>query len=33
MADLKSTIAAGLTARYTTLARDVRELAAPLSDE
>jgi uncharacterized damage-inducible protein DinB len=33
MADLKSTIAAGLTARYATLARDVRELAAPLSDE
>ena len=33
MADLKSTIAAGLTARYATLARDVRELATPLSDE
>jgi hypothetical protein len=33
MADLKSTIAAGLTARYTTLAGNVRELAAPLSDE
>ena len=33
MADLKSTIAAGLTARYKKLAGDVRELAAPLSDE
>ena len=33
MADLKSTIAAGLTARYTKLAGDVGELAAPLSDE
>src|ERR1039458_6737881 len=33
MADLKSTIAAGLTARYTKLAGDVRELAAPLSNE
>jgi uncharacterized damage-inducible protein DinB len=33
MADLKSTIAAGLTARYTKLAADVGELAAPLSDE
>jgi uncharacterized damage-inducible protein DinB len=33
MADLKSTIAAGLTARYAKLAGDVRELAAPLSDE
>jgi uncharacterized damage-inducible protein DinB len=33
MADLKSTIAAGLTARYAKLAGDVRELAAPLSNE
>ena len=33
MADLKSTIAAGLTARYTKLAGDVRDLAAPLNDE
>jgi hypothetical protein len=33
MADLKSTIASGLTARYTTLAGNVRELVAPLSDE
>ena len=33
MADLKSSIAAGLTKRYKKLAGDVRELAAPLSDE
>jgi uncharacterized damage-inducible protein DinB len=33
MADLNSTIVAGLTARYAKLAGDVRELAAPLSDE
>ena len=33
MADLKSTIASGLTARYRKLAGVVRELAAPLSDE
>src|SRR5713226_5659775 len=33
MADLKSTIAAGLTARYKELADVVSELAAPLSDE
>jgi uncharacterized damage-inducible protein DinB len=33
MADLKSTIASGLTARYAKLAGDVRELAAPLNDE
>ena len=33
MADLKSTIASDLTARYTKLAGVVRELAAPLSDE
>ena len=33
MTDLKSTIAADLTARYTKLAGVVRELAAPLSDE
>ena len=33
MADLKSTIAADLTARYRKLAGVVRELAAPLSDE
>jgi len=33
MADLKSTIAAGLTARYKKLAGVLRELAAPLSDE
>ena len=33
MADLKSTIASGLTARYRKLAGVVRELATPLSDE
>jgi uncharacterized damage-inducible protein DinB len=33
MADLKQTIASDLTARYQKLARVVRELAAPLSDE
>ena len=33
MADLKATIASGLTARYTKLAGAVRELAAPLNDE
>jgi len=33
MADMKSTIASDLTARYTKLAGLVRELAAPLSDE
>lgn len=33
MANLNSTIAAGLTARYTKLAGDVLELAAPLSNE
>src|ERR1035437_1846980 len=33
MADLKSTIAAGLTARYTKLAGCVGGLAAPLRDE
>jgi len=33
MADLKSTIASDLTARYKKLAGAVRELAAPLSDE
>lgn len=33
MADLKKTIASGLTARYKELAGVVRELAAPLSDE
>ncbi len=33
MADLKQTIACDLTARYKKLARMVRELAAPLSDQ
>jgi uncharacterized damage-inducible protein DinB len=33
MADLKSTIASDLTARYTKLADAVRDLAAPLSDD
>jgi|SRR5208282_318364 len=33
MADLKSTVASDLAARYTKLASVVRELAAPLSDE
>ncbi len=33
MADLKSTIATGLTARYTKLAGVVGELVAPLSEE
>jgi hypothetical protein len=33
MADLKSTIASDLTARYTKLAAMVRELAVPLSEE
>jgi hypothetical protein len=33
MADLKQTIASGLTARYSKLAGVVRELAAPLSEE
>ena len=33
MADLKSTIASDLTARYKKLARVVRELASPLSEE
>jgi uncharacterized damage-inducible protein DinB len=33
MTDLKSTIASDLTTRYTKLAGDVRELAAPLSNE
>ena len=33
MADLKQTIASALTTRYKKLAGDVRELAAPLSDE
>jgi hypothetical protein len=33
MADLNSTIVAGLTARYAKLVGDVRELAAPLNDE
>ncbi|MGB6384111.1 MAG: DinB family protein [Terriglobales bacterium] len=33
MADLKQTIASGLTARYSKLASWVRELATPLSEE
>ncbi len=33
MADLNQTIASSLTTRYKKLAGDVRELAAPLSDE
>ncbi|MGP0098800.1 MAG: DinB family protein [Terriglobales bacterium] len=33
MADLQSTIASGLTARYKKLAGTVRELAEPLSDD